>query len=327
MICIVLGLEYLHANKIVHLDIRPENLILDDKGYFRINNFLYSCFISNQKNEKIDENIFNENLLYLAPEIFQGMPFSYYSDYYSLGITCYELMIGRKAYIGNYFKQVKEQIMVKQYEIKEVEIPKGWSAECADFINKLIIRNPNDRLGHSGINEIKSHAWFEMVNWMDYYEKKIKSPFGNMSIDDAYSTILYSPKKKGFKGDTTKILSKNISLFNDFIYYDKKSPNNLKIKTVGFYNPQTKLCFKPESLKTKLKKIDETDEVTGRSSNLSNKSSLVKRNTSKDLKSFKYSFSKVMNRVNPIKSNYISGTTIFNNTIVKGREIPQKLNL
>jgi serum/glucocorticoid-regulated kinase 2 len=33
--CIVLGLEYIHNNKILHRDIKPENLVLDDKGLFK----------------------------------------------------------------------------------------------------------------------------------------------------------------------------------------------------------------------------------------------------------------------------------------------------
>jgi len=34
--CIIVGLEYLHSNKILHRDIKPENLVLDEKGYVRI---------------------------------------------------------------------------------------------------------------------------------------------------------------------------------------------------------------------------------------------------------------------------------------------------
>jgi serine/threonine protein kinase len=147
-------------------------------------------------------------------------------------------MQGHKPYIANSKREIKEKVMIKQYEIKSEEIPKGWSLECADFINKLIMRKPMDRLGFNGIEEVKNHPWFATVNWRDYYDKKIKPPFVNLNIDDAYSRILCSPEKKDMKKRNPEILKKNNSNFRDFIYYDKKSLNNLKNKTIGF-----KKCF------------------------------------------------------------------------------------
>jgi serine/threonine protein kinase len=68
----ILGLEYLHANNIIHLDIRPENLVLDDKGYIRIVNYLSAQVKSAKEKEKKIEEIINENPIYMAPEILHG---------------------------------------------------------------------------------------------------------------------------------------------------------------------------------------------------------------------------------------------------------------
>lgn len=57
-------------------------------------------------------------------------------------------------------------MLSKQHLIKKAEVPAGWSPEAADFVNKLIIRAPGNRLGaKGGVKEIKGHPWLAGVNW------------------------------------------------------------------------------------------------------------------------------------------------------------------
>jgi len=57
------------------------------------------------------------------------------------------------------------------------DMPDGWGKECADLINKLLKRRGENRLGKSGIAEIKSHIWFYRTNWDLIYKKEIEPPF------------------------------------------------------------------------------------------------------------------------------------------------------
>jgi serine/threonine protein kinase len=63
----------------------------------------------------------------------------------------------------------------EQIQIKKNEIPKGYSNEFADFINKLLIKNPEQRLGFKGISELKFHPWLRYYDWKSTYLKKRKS--------------------------------------------------------------------------------------------------------------------------------------------------------
>ena len=45
----------------------------------------------------------------------------------------------QRPYVGKSRKEINEQIMAKQVQVKKNEIPEGWSIEAADFINKVII--------------------------------------------------------------------------------------------------------------------------------------------------------------------------------------------
>jgi len=50
-------------------------------------------------------------------------------------------------------------------QIKRHEIPQGWSIEGADFVNRMIQRKPNNRLGLNGPNEVKNHPWLKNFPW------------------------------------------------------------------------------------------------------------------------------------------------------------------
>lgn len=78
-------------------------------------------------------------------------------------------MLGRRPYGGKSRKEIRDHVLSKQVSIKKSEIPKGWSIEAADFINKMIQRKPENRLGKTGINELKEHPWFDNFPWDDLY--------------------------------------------------------------------------------------------------------------------------------------------------------------
>jgi len=45
------------------------------------------------------------------------------------------------------------------------EIPEDWSEDCIDFINRLLQRKPEQRLGFHGADELKNHPWIKDLNW------------------------------------------------------------------------------------------------------------------------------------------------------------------
>ncbi len=72
-------------------------------------------------------------------------------DFFAVGVIVYEIMMGRRPYLGKNRQEIKELILAKQVFIRKDEIPEGWSVESADFANKLLQRKPLKRLGWGGI--------------------------------------------------------------------------------------------------------------------------------------------------------------------------------
>lgn len=73
----------------------------------------------------------------MAPEVMCRQDHSFPVDYYAVGIIAYELMLGRRPYNGRNRKEIRDQILSKQVQIRVEEIPPNWSIEAADFINKV----------------------------------------------------------------------------------------------------------------------------------------------------------------------------------------------
>ena len=68
-------------------------------------------------------------------------------------------------------------ILSKQHSLKKKDLPPGWSLDSVDFVNKLIQRQPNARLGNkSGVKELIEHPWFKKYPWKLISEQKMKSP-------------------------------------------------------------------------------------------------------------------------------------------------------
>lgn len=92
--CIILGLEYIHSNKIIHRDIKPENLVLDKNGYVRITDFgIAKLYNKENKNET------SGTPGYMSPEVIKCGNHSYVADFFALGVIGYEFMNGFVIYI------------------------------------------------------------------------------------------------------------------------------------------------------------------------------------------------------------------------------------
>jgi len=55
-------------------------------------------------------------------------------------------------------------------------MPNSWSLEGIDFINRLIQRKPEERIGYKGSLEIKNHSWLKFFKWKQLYNKALESP-------------------------------------------------------------------------------------------------------------------------------------------------------
>lgn len=111
--CVIHSLEYIHSQNIIHRDIKPENLVLDKRGYLRITDFGIA-------REYAKDN-FNDNSGtpgYMAPEVMCSYNHSYSVDFFALGVILFEMIQGKRPYIGKTRKEIKEKIISAQAYLK-----------------------------------------------------------------------------------------------------------------------------------------------------------------------------------------------------------------
>ena len=168
----IIALEYIHSKNIIHRDIKPENLVLESTGYLRITDFGVAKI-----NESDNSSETSGTPGYMAPEVILVLNHSFPSDFFALGVIGYEFMLGYRPYLGRSRKEIKELIINKQAKIKKEDLPENWSEESMDFINKLLKRKAEKRLGYNGIDELKNHSWMNNIDWEQLEMKKIKPPF------------------------------------------------------------------------------------------------------------------------------------------------------
>ena len=91
------SLNELHANNIIHKDIKPSNIIVNlETGQVKITDFSISSRLSLENQTISNPNLLEGTLLYMSPEQTGRMNRSldYRTDFYSLGVVCYEMLIG-----------------------------------------------------------------------------------------------------------------------------------------------------------------------------------------------------------------------------------------
>ena len=234
--CITYSLEYIHANNVIHRDIKPENLVLDDKGYVRITDFGIAKY-----NTPDNSSETSGTPGYMSPEVMNAENHSFPADFFAIGVIGYEFLMGYRPYNGKNRKEIKEKIFSEKVEITPEQKQKGWSEDVVDFINKLLERNKDLRLGcKNGVQELKEHEWLKYYPWEELEQKILPAPFIPEQIDNFDKSYCESVEKiteqtkirykKIYSSDAYKIAFVDFYFNKDIPKYQRKQRKSIKVK-------------------------------------------------------------------------------------------------
>jgi serine/threonine protein kinase len=108
MAAILQAVATAHSAEIVHLDLNPRNILIDESGVPRVMDFGLSQFLGKAREPS---EFATGTLRYMAPEHFLGLPIGPYTDVFALGSTFYEMVTGQKAMAGTEYEAIRDRII------------------------------------------------------------------------------------------------------------------------------------------------------------------------------------------------------------------------
>ena len=165
---IAFAISYIHSQKMIHCDVKPENVVLDSNGYVKLTDFGFAV----KTDEKGESVCIGGTAGYMAPETYcrtrkQGRP----ADWFSFGISVWEMLTGHMPFdrsnigCGPYLKNFPEgqHLEMSQWPPFLWGDLDKFAPETGSLLTALVMINAPERLGSADDDDVLRHAAFKDI--------------------------------------------------------------------------------------------------------------------------------------------------------------------
>ena len=140
------ALDYAHSRGVVHCDIKPANILFDERGAAYLADFGIAAIVGAQSPERQPTDFVMGSIAYMAPELWRSEMPTPVVDQYALGLVTYALVTGHAPFVAEWSNPTE----VMQKHMAEMPMPLHYlrreaSSELSSVIERAIAKDPKDR--------------------------------------------------------------------------------------------------------------------------------------------------------------------------------------
>lgn len=195
---IVLIFEYMHSSDHIYRDLKPENLLLDKRGYLKLADFGFAKHVT-----------FKTYTLcgtpeYIAPEVLLNKGHGKGVDWWTLGILLFEMITGQPPFVDDDPMGIYQLILGGK-----LNFPKHFDKNAKSLAKKLLLADLTKRFGclKGGAQDIKEHKYFNEFDFNELLAGKLAPPIvpavaneADTSNFDPYPDSLEEPPLPALNG-------------------------------------------------------------------------------------------------------------------------------